>query len=107
MSRNASLIVHYISEVLFNEPKGRPIALFQFGVSLAFLCMFVFLSSVGDAGGSRWLLFLVVGTALSGTAESLPENRRQAAGVLRLAGVLVLLFLIAALVAGFEVITGV
>lgn len=99
-------MVPYISEMLFNEPQGRPLALFQFGVSLTFLCMFVYASSVGDAGDARWLLFLVVGTALSGIAESLPKNRRQAAGVLRFAGILVLVILIAAPFIGFTFILG-
>mgnify|MGYP000563184570 CR=1 FL=1 len=94
----------YISEMLFNEPQGRPLALLQFGVSLTFLCMFVYTWSVGDAGDSRWLLFLVVGTALSGIAESLPKNRRQAAGVLRFAGILVLVILVAAPFIGFNFI---
>lgn len=99
-------MVPYISEVLFNEPQGRPFALLQFGVSLTFLCMFVYTWSVGDAGETRWLLFTVVGTALSGIAESLPENRRQAAGVLRFAGILVLLILVAAPFTGFKFIVG-
>ena len=99
-------MISYLSEVLFNEPQGRPFALFQFGVSLTFLSMFVYTWSVGDAGEIRWLLFLIVGTVLSGVAESLPENRRQVAGVLRFAGVLVLLVLVAAPFADFEFIVG-
>nr|WP_235167845.1 MULTISPECIES: hypothetical protein [Halobacteria] len=94
-NRNASLMVPYISEVLFNEPQGRRMALFQFGVSLTFLCMFVYAWSVGDAGETRWLLFMVVGTALSGIAESLPETQLQAVGVLRSAAILVLLCIVA------------
>lgn len=97
-------MIPYISEVLFNEPQGRSIALVHFGSSLAFLCMFVYGWSVGDAGEFRWLLFFIVGTALAGTAESLPESRRQAAGVLRFAGILVLLGLFAAYFSGFEFI---
>ena len=84
-------MVPYISEVLFNEPQGRRIGLFQLGISLTFLCMFVYVWSVGDAGETRWLLFMIVGTALSGIAESLPETQLQAVGVLRFMAVLVLL----------------
>jgi hypothetical protein len=87
-------MVPYISDVLFNEPQGRPNSLVQFGASLTFLCIFVYAWSVGDAGEVLWVLFLIVGTGLSGIAESLPENRRQAAGVLRFAGILVLLLLL-------------
>ncbi|QLK27513.1 hypothetical protein HYG81_07905 [Natrinema zhouii] len=87
-------MVPYISDVLFNEPQGHPNSLIQFGLSLTFLCIFVYGSSVGDAGEFLWVLFLIVGSALFGIAESLPENRRQAAGVLRFAGILVLLILL-------------
>ena len=68
--------------------------------------MFAYAWSVGNAGETRWLLFLVVGTALSGIAESLPENWRQAAGVFRLAGILVLLILVTAPFTGLKVIIG-
>ena len=94
----------YIRGVLFNEPRGRPLALIQFGGSLVLFCMFVYFWSVGDAGESQWLLFFVVGNALSGIAESLPENRRQAAGVLRLIAILVFLTLVAALLTDFNFI---
>ena len=99
-------MVPYISEVLFNEPQGRPLALLHFAMSLTFLCIFSYAWSVGNAGETRWLLFLVVGTALSGIAESLPENRRQATGVFRLAGILVLLILVTAPFTGLKVIIG-
>jgi hypothetical protein len=95
-------MVPYVSEVLFNEPQGRRIALFQLGLSLTFLCMFVYTWSVGDAGETQWLLFLIVGTALSGIAESLPETQVQAVGVLRFTAVLVLLCVVAAPFLGFE-----
>jgi len=94
-------------ELLFREPQGRRIALVQFAASVVFLSMFSYAWSVGDAGETWWILFLVVGTALSGIAESLPENRRQAAGLLRFAGILVLLVLVAATFAGFEFLVGV
>ncbi|GGL42685.1 hypothetical protein GCM10009037_27790 [Halarchaeum grantii] len=96
----------YIGEALFNEPRGRPLALVQFGASLVFASMFVYAWSGGNADGARWVLFPVVGTSLSGIAESLPETRRRAAGVLRVAGILVLLCLVIAPVAGFEFIIG-
>lgn len=97
----------YVDEVLFNEPQGPPIALVQFGASLAFLGLFAYAWSRGGAGAAGWLLFLVVGTTLSGIAESLPGNRRRAAGVLRLGAILVLLTLVAAPFVGFESVFGV
>ncbi|MBB6647465.1 hypothetical protein [Halobellus ruber] len=88
-------MVPYISDVLFNEPRGRPNSLIQFGASLSFLCIFVYVWSVGEAGEVPWVLFLIVGTALSGIAESLPKPRRWAAGLLRLTAILVLVCLLA------------
>jgi len=99
-------MVPYISETLLNEPQGRPLALVQFGVSLTFLCMFAYTASTGSAGDARWILVLVVGTALSGTAESLPKNWRQAAGVLRFAAILAFGILVAAPFVGFRFIIG-
>lgn len=99
-------MVPYIGEVLFDEPQGRSVALVHFGSSLVFSCMFVYGWSVSDAGEFLWLLFFVVGTALAGIAESLPRSRRQAAGVLRSGGILVLLGLFAAYFAGFDSIVG-
>ncbi|GCF16083.1 hypothetical protein GCM10009021_23130 [Halarchaeum nitratireducens] len=99
-------MVPNISEVLFNEPQGRRIGLFQFGLSLTFLCMFAYAWSVGDAGETRWLLFMIVGTALSGIAESLPETQLQAVGVLRFTAGLVLLCVVAAPFLGLGFIIG-
>jgi len=77
-------MIAYISDFLFKEPQGRPESLIEFGLSLSFLCVFVYAWSVSLAGEVLWVLFIIVATALSGIAESLPENRRHAAGVLRL-----------------------
>ncbi|AGB33838.1 hypothetical protein C488_07932 [Natrinema pellirubrum DSM 15624] len=88
-------MVPYISDVLFNEPQGWPSSLVQFGASFSFLCIFVYAWSVGDAGEVPWVLFFIVGTALSGIAESLPKTRRRAAGLLRLTAILVLVCFLA------------
>jgi len=67
----------------------------MFGLSLSFLCIFAYAWSVGGAGRFLWaLLFQIVGTALFGISESLPENRREAAGVLRLTALVVLMSMI-------------
>lgn len=99
-------MVPYISDVLFNEPQGRPNSLVQFGASLSFLCIFVYGSSVGSAGEFLWILFLMVGTALSGIAESLRKTRRRAAGLLRLTSILVLLCFLAIMFLAPEYIIG-
>jgi hypothetical protein len=83
-------MIPFIREVLLNEPQGRPNSLVQLGSSLCLSCLFVYYWTVGSAGEVLFVLFLVVGSALSGIAESLPENRRRVAGVLRLIALLVL-----------------
>jgi hypothetical protein len=99
-------MVPYISDVLFTEPQGRPTSLVQFGASLSFVCIFVYAWSVGDAGEFLWILFLITGAVLSGIAESLPENRRRAAGVLRFAGIFVLLLLLLSGLLRLDVLIG-
>ncbi|RLM71343.1 hypothetical protein DVK05_01600 [Halorubrum sp. Atlit-8R] len=100
-------MVPHISDVLFNEPQGRPVSLVQFGASVFYLCLFAYAWSVGETGAVvPWLLFFVVGTALSGIAESLPKARRRAAGLLRLTAVLVLACFLAILFLAPESIIG-
>ena len=99
-------MIPYISDTLFNEPQGRPNSLIQFGASLAFLCIFVYGWSVGEAGGVPWMLFFIVGTALSGIAESLPKTRRRAAGLLRLTAIVVFVCLLAIMFLAPEYIIG-
>ncbi|WP_096393762.1 hypothetical protein [Halorubrum trapanicum] len=100
-------MVPYVSEVLFNEPQGRPVSLVQFGASVCYLCLFVYTWSVGEAEAVvPWVLFFIVGTALSGIAESLPKTRRQAAGLLRLTAVLVLACFLAILFLAPEYVIG-
>ena len=100
-------MVPYISDVLFNEPQGRPNSLVQFGLSLSFLCIFVYAWSVGEAGVVvPWVLFFIVGTALSGIAESLPKTRRRGAGLLRLTAILVLACFLAMMFLAPEYVIG-
>jgi hypothetical protein len=99
-------MVPYISDVLFNEPQGRPNSLVQFGASLSFFCIFVYFSSVGSAEEFLWILFLIVGAALSGIAESLPKAQRRAAGLLRLTAILVLVCVLAIMFLAPEYVIG-
>ncbi|GCF13130.1 hypothetical protein Harman_10650 [Haloarcula mannanilytica] len=87
-----------VSEVVFSEPSGRPQTLVQFSSALFFLGLYAYAWSVGNATSSLWLLGMVVGTALSGTAEALPKQHRWVAGVLRLAAILVIVTVLAATV---------
>ena len=93
-----------IDETVFSEPSGRPLA-------LVFLCGALVLSGqqgyyvvVEGATPLSAVLFLIAGMALSGIAESLPESRRQAAGVLRLTALFVLVSMLVILVAVPELI---
>jgi hypothetical protein len=99
-------MVPSVSEVLFDEPQGRLSSLVQFGACLFFLCLFAYAWSVGDAGDVRWILFFIVGTALSGIAESLPKTRRRAAGLLRLTAILVLVCFLALMFLAPEYVVG-
>lgn len=91
-----------IRDGLFSEPNGRPHALIQFGAAALFLAVYAYGAARGSA--SEWLLALVAANALSGTAESLPSDRRRAAGALRIAAVLVCVGLIAALLLAPDVL---
>ena len=93
-----------IDETVFSEPSGRPLA-------LVFLCGALVLSGqqgyyvvVEGATPLSAVLFLIAGMALSGIAESLPESRRQAAGVLRLTALFVLVSMLVILVTMPELI---
>jgi uncharacterized membrane protein len=93
-----------INETIFNEPSGLPLA-------LVFLCGALVLSGqqgyyvvVEGATPLSAVLFLIAGMALSGIAESLPESRRQAAGVLRLTALFVLVSMLVILVTMPELI---
>ena len=87
-----------IDQTLFSEPSGRPLG-------LVFLCGALLMAGqqgyyviVDGATPFYPGLFIIVGMALSGIAESLPTPRRREAGVLRLTAITVLVSL---LVIGF------
>ncbi|WP_416840444.1 hypothetical protein [Haloferax sp. DFSO52] len=86
-----------IDETVFSEPSGRPFAVIQFCGALFFSGLYVYAVVVENSPVGNWPLFMAAGSTLSGTAESLPKTRRQAAGVLRLTGIFVLLCLLVAL----------
>ncbi|WP_277554827.1 hypothetical protein [Halobaculum limi] len=85
-----------IDKTVFSEPSGQPIGAIQLCAALIFSGIYGYAMFVENATLGSWLLFMIAGSALSGIAESLPKNRRQAAGVLRLTGIFVLLCLIVA-----------
>lgn len=94
-----------VSDVLFSEPSGRRHALVMFSGALALLILYVYYGVLSDSASTS-TLFLMVGAALSGLAESLPKDRRRAAGTLRVAAILVLVCLLAAVVLAPEFVVG-
>lgn len=94
-----------IREFVFSEPAGRPNALVMFSGSLVFLSIYVYYDILRDSP-SVFALVMAVGFAMSGIAESLPEERRRAAGGLRVTAVLLLLGLVALTIFTPELILG-
>ncbi|WP_135854018.1 hypothetical protein [Halorussus salinus] len=93
-----------IDETVFGEPSR--------GVGLVFLCGALLMAGqqgyyviVGGATPFYAGLFVIAGMALSGIAESLPEPRRRAAGVLRLTALVVLVSMLVIMVVTPELIT--
>ncbi|EMA08202.1 hypothetical protein [Haloferax denitrificans] len=86
-----------VDETVFSEPSGGLFPAVQLCGALVMSGLFWQYAVVEQSMSGGWLLFMIAGTALSGIAESLPKDRRRAAGVLRLAAVLVLTCLLALL----------
>jgi hypothetical protein len=77
-----------VSDVVFAEPSGRTIATVQLAGSLAFAGIYLYSWVRTGARTSGWPLIMMTGFALSGIAESLPEERRRTVGALRITSVL-------------------
>ncbi|WP_136601783.1 hypothetical protein [Salinigranum halophilum] len=86
-----------IDETVFSEPSGQPIGAIQLCAALIFSGVYGYAMFAENSTLGSWPLFMAAGSALSGIAESLPNTRRQAAGVLRLTGLFVLLCLLVAI----------
>ncbi|ELZ89359.1 hypothetical protein [Haloferax sulfurifontis] len=86
-----------VNEIVFSEPSGGPFALVQLCSALVMSGLYWQYAVVEQSMSGGWLLFMIAGIALSGIAESLPNNRRRATGILRLASILVLTSLLALL----------
>ena len=87
-----------IDQTLFSEPSGRPLGLVFLGGALLLAGQQGYYVIVEGATPFSAVLFIIVGMALSGIAESLPKPRRREAGVLRFTAITVLVSL---LVIGF------
>ena len=92
-----------IKRFVFSEPSGRLSAAIQFSGSLLMLSIYVYYGLLRGASTS-YTLVLAVGFALSGIAESLPSERRRAAGGLRIAASLLLIGFIGLTVLAPEIV---
>ena len=94
-----------IKRFVFSEPSGRLSAAMLFSGSLVFLSIYVYYDVLrGVTSGES--LVIAFGFVLSGLAESLPAERRRAAGGLRITASLLLVGLIGLAVFAPEVVIG-
>jgi hypothetical protein len=89
---------------LFSEPSGRRHASVMFAAALVFALLYGYSVRVAGSSEAGWLRFMIVGTALSGVAESLPDDRRIAAGLLRVTAIVALVGLLVGTVLAPELI---
>jgi hypothetical protein len=78
----------------------------MFSGSLFFLRLYVYAGVLGDSSSSSWLVVMATGTGLSGISESLPDDRRRTAGIVRVTALLVLIGLLVTTVFVPEFILG-
>jgi hypothetical protein len=90
-------------DTLFSEPAGRPQTLVMGAGALVLSSFVIYGYAFGDSGLTGSLV-MAAGFALSGLAESLPADRRRAAGGLRISAIVLLLSLVAAVVLAPEYI---
>jgi hypothetical protein len=92
-----------LSDTLFSEPSGRGHSIVMFASALVFLGLYGYVHADTSAA---WLLVMAGGNVLSGVAESLPADRRRAAGAFRIAAVSLLLCLVIAMVVAPDLVVG-
>jgi hypothetical protein len=95
-----------ISDVIFSEPSGRRHAVVMFSGAFLLSSLYVYNGLSAGSFSLSWLFFMIGGSILSGIAESLPADRRRAAGILRITAVLVLLCLLVTIIVAPEFIVG-
>lgn len=104
--RLVRLMLSNVSEIVFNEPSGRRHALVMFSGTFVFTSLYVYNGILGDSSSLSWLYFMIIGSALSGIAESLPKDQRRAAGIFRITAILVVMCLLATIIFAPEFIVG-
>ena len=94
-----------IKEVVFSEPTGRAQAFVMFASSAVMVSIFIYFDILSGVSSIHSLV-MAVGFALSGLAESLPSERRQLAGQLRVTAILLLTGLLVFLIFTPEIFLG-
>ena len=94
-----------IKDVVFSEPSGRGNASVMVAGALAMVGIYLYFGVLRD-GSAVYSLIMAVGFALSGFAESLPTERRQLAGRLRVTAILLLVGLLSLTIFAPEIILG-
>ena len=94
-----------INDAVFGEPSGRQHAFVMFAGSLVMVGIYSYYDLIRD-GAAISSLLMACGFALSGVAESLPTERRQLAGGLRIAAVLLFVGLLGLTIVAPQVIFG-
>jgi hypothetical protein len=82
-----------VTDVVFSEPSGTRIAFVMFAAALVTLSSYVYYDVLLDSTAVHSFV-MAIGFALSGFAESLPQDRRRLAGGLRVSALLVFLGLL-------------
>lgn len=86
-----------IQDTVFKEPTGGILALVYLAGAVLLIGQYGYYAIIANSAPGNFVLFLAAGFGLSGIAESLPKHQRRAAGVLRLAAIIVLISLLAAI----------
>ena len=87
-----------LEDTVFKEPRGDILAPFYLAVALLFIGLYMYFAMITNSLMGTYVLFMCAVFGLSGIAESLPNHRRRAAGLLRLASIFVSISLLAILV---------
>jgi hypothetical protein len=91
----ANAMPSIITETVFSEPSGRPLALVHLCGALVLSSTYEYYVVVEGATSVSAVLFLIAGMVIAGIAESLPRSRQLAAGILRLTALSVLVSMLA------------
>jgi hypothetical protein len=94
-----------IKDVVFSEPSGPAQAFVMFASSVCMVSIYIYFDILRGVSSINSLV-MAVGFALSGLAESLPSERRQLAGGLRVTSILLLTGLLIFLAIAPEVFLG-